>query len=422
MSTPPGASARMQFAGSLGDTLAGRVEFPAGEVRAFALFAHCFTCGKDSVAATRVARALTDAGIAVLRFDFTGLGQSAGEFADTTFSSNVGDLVAAADYLRETQEAPSLLIGHSLGGAAVLTAAHQIPEVRAIATIGAPADPTHVLRLLEEHIPEIEYAGVAWVDLGGRPFAVRSEFLRDIEEHRLLDRVRRLEHALLVMHSPTDRIVPVENARQIFDAAPHPKSFIALDGADHLLSNRQDAEFAAAMIGAWASRYLPDRDSALQTTPRAASSSPAEGIVRVSESGRGPYGQLVTTAHHRLTADEPEPIGVDSGPSPYEYLLAALGSCTSMTLRMYAQRKDWSVGRIAVTLSHSRVHADDCASCEGGSGFVDHVERTITIDGPLADEQRGALLAIADKCPVHRTLKGSVIVSTTLAPTVRADT
>ncbi|MGI8394097.1 bifunctional alpha/beta hydrolase/OsmC family protein [Leucobacter sp. Z1108] len=403
------------FTGAQGDTLAGRLELPPGNPRAYALFAHCFACGKGAVAATRIARALTKHDIAVLRFDFTGLGHSGGDFADTTFSTNVDDLVAAADFLRLRFEAPSLLIGHSLGGSAVLAAAEKIPEVRAIATIGAPADPRHVLGVLEEKVTEIETTGAAWIDLGGTPFQVSQEFLTDIEGQRLGGQISHLAPALLVMHSPTDRIVPIEHAQQIFDAAPHPKSFIALDEANHLLTRPADAEFAAEVIAVWAARYFPKVDSSLPAMVHGGSAeSLPEGVVHVGESGYRPYGQVVTTSRHSQLADEPHPIGADSGPSPYEYLLGALGACTSMTLRMYAERKKWPIGRIGVTLRHSRIHAEDCATCEKTTGQVDHIERVISIEGELTSDQRESLLSIADRCPVHRTLEGSVAVTTTL--------
>jgi uncharacterized OsmC-like protein/pimeloyl-ACP methyl ester carboxylesterase len=405
----------IEFPGTHGHTLAGRLESPPATPVAYALFAHCFTCGKDSVSASRISRALVGHGIAVLRFDFTGLGQSGGEFADTTFTSNVGDLIAAADHLRVHHAAPSLLIGHSLGGAAVLAAAGHIPEVTAVATIGAPADPRHVLRLVDGHTAEIAATGSAWVDLGGRPFRVGHDLLRDLADQRQRGTINQLDTALLVMHSPNDRIVPVENAREIFDAAPHPKSFVALDGADHLLTARSDAEFAAGIIGAWASRYVTTTTNIVHPSARHADEPPEKGVVRVAENGHGPHGQAVTTSRHELTADEPEPIGADSGPSPYEYLLAAVGSCTSMTLRMYAERKQWSIGRISVELTHSRIHAEDCTNCATQTGHVDHITRAISIEGALTSAQHDSLLTIADRCPVHRTLHGSIAVTTTIA-------
>jgi uncharacterized OsmC-like protein/alpha/beta superfamily hydrolase len=402
-------SLKVTSPGGDGAVLAARLELPAGTApRAYAIFAHCFTCGKDGFAASRIARALTDHGIAVLRFDFTGLGESGGDFGNTGFSSNTHDLVAAADFLRTQYAAPSLLIGHSLGGAAVLAARHRIPEVRAVATIGAPADPSHVAHLLRGAHDTIQREGEATVSLGGRDFCVRRSFLDDIADQPQAARIRDLEAALLVMHAPLDETVGVDNARQIFDTARHPKSFISLDGADHLLTRRTDAEYAALVLAAWASRYLPEAEPA----PVADS---AETPVIVTESGTGSLQQLVTVGRHHIVADEPVPAGGDSGPNPYDLLLAALGACTSMTLRMYANHKGLPLEKVTVSLRHGRIHAKDCEECDTTAGFVDRIDRTIQIDGPLTQEQRDRLLEIADKCPVHRTLTSGTIVRTELA-------
>lgn len=403
---------RVEFTGSQGDRLAARLELPIGTPRAYALFAHCFTCGKDAVAASRIARALTAEGIAVLRFDFTGLGQSGGDFANSTFTSNIDDLISAADFLRDEHRAPSILIGHSLGGAAVLAAAGRIAEVSAVVTIGAPADPQHVVHLLGDDVTAIERDGEAEVDLGGRPFRIRRQFLHDLEQQPQLDRIAALDAALLVMHSPVDDTVAVDDARIIFEAARHPKSFVALDGANHLLTDRADAEYAAGIIGAWVGRYagLPAPDD---TTRDAAPALP-EGHVRVAEVAPDGFAQTVTAGRHVLAADEPHPIGTDSGANPYELLLAGLGACTSMTIRMYANRKRWPLEHVSVDLSHSRTHADDCERCDESTQALEHIDRTITLVGELTDEQRAAILAIADKCPVHRTLHAGVVVSTRL--------
>ena len=402
-------SLKVTFPGGGGAVLAARLELPAGTApRAYAIFAHCFTCGKDGFAASRTARALTDHGIAVLRFDFTGLGQSGGDFGHTGFSSNVHDLVAAADFLRARYAAPSLLIGHSLGGAAVLAARHRIPEVRAVATIGAPADPSHVAHLFTDAHETIQREGEATVSLGGRDFCVRRSFLDDIADQPQAARIHDLEAALLVMHAPLDETVGVDNARKIFDTARHPKSFISLDGADHLLTRRPDAEYAALVLAAWVSRYLPEAELA----PVAES---AETPVIVTESGNGSLQQLVTVGRHHIVADEPVPIGGDTGPNPYDLLLAALGACTAMTLRMYANHKGLPLENVTVSLRHGRIHAEDCAECETTAGFVDGIDRTIQIEGPLTREQRDRLLEIADKCPVHRTLTSETVVRTVLA-------
>ncbi|MQA12281.1 MAG: alpha/beta fold hydrolase [Pseudonocardiaceae bacterium] len=402
-----GDSRKLEFTGSRGASLAARLELPNGTPRAFALFAHCFTCSKDVFAAGRISRALTGFGIAVLRFDFTGLGQSGGDFGHTDFSSNIEDLVRAADYLREHYVAPTLLIGHSLGGAAVLAATSRIPETRAVATIAAPADPGHIVKLLGEQREEIEQRGEAEVGLAGRTFRIRRQLLDDIAAQPQAERIGKLGAALLVLHSPTDDTVGVDNARRIFDAARHPKSFVAIDGADHLLTRHADASYVATVLAAWAGRHAFDPDT------DAEKAIPAEGQVTVSESGVGAFGQHITAGHHALTADEPEPTGADTGPSPYDLLLAGLGACTSMTVRMYARRKEWPLEHVSVALRHSQIHAKDCADCETRNGMVDRIERQIRFDGPLDDDQRRRLLEIADKCPVHRTLHSEIVIETT---------
>ncbi len=400
-------TSKLEFTGTGGETLAARLDLPEGEPRAYAVFAHCFTCGKDGFAASRIAHGLTGHGVAVLRFDFTGLGQSGGDFGNSTFSSNVSDLVRAADHLREHLVAPTLLVGHSLGGAAVIAAAGAIPEVRAVATIGAPSDPGHVAHLIESARPEIETRGEAEVTLAGRTFRIQRAFLDDISEQPQRERIARLGRALLVMHSPQDEIVAVGDAAVIFEAARHPKSFVSLDGADHLLTARPDAAYVADVVAAWASRYaVPE--------PVAAEAPGEPGTVVVSESGTGRLAQRITAGAHAWVADEPlsVPGGTDTGPTPYGLLLSALGACTSMTMRMYADRKSWSLDRVTVTLRHDRVHAEDCASCETSAGYLDRIVREIRIEGDLDDAARRRLLAIADKCPVHRTLHSEIIVET----------
>lgn len=394
------------FEGSLGEKLAARIDMPAGQVMAFALFAHCFTCSKDVFAASRISAELAGRGIAVLRFDFTGLGASGGDFANTNFSTNVRDLIRAADFLRDTFEAPSLLIGHSLGGTAVLAAAGEIPEARAVVTIGSPADVEHVLHNFGAELEQIEAEGAADVTLAGRSFRIRKDFVDDARSQDITARIGSLKKALLVLHAPTDAIVGIDNARAIYAAARHPKSFIALDGADHLLSRRQDAIFAAQMISSWASRYV-DAESFVDEDHE------PEGVL-VAESGQGKFQQLVRAGHHRLLADEPTDVGGDgSGPTPYDLLSAALGACTSMTLRLYAEHKKFDVGRISVEVSHSKTHAEDSSdSAEERKREVSRFDRTIFVDGEPAEDIRQRLLAIADKCPVHRTLSESNVITT----------
>lgn len=389
--------------------LSARLDLPDGAPRAFALFAHCFTCTHNVFAASRIARGLTGHGIAVLRFDFTGLGASEGEFANTNFSSNVGDLLAAADWLRAEAEAPKLLIGHSLGGAAVLSAAKRITEAQAVCTIAAPAEPSHVVRHLQPAIAEIEARGEAEVLLAGRPFRIRKQFLEDIESHKLSDDIARLGRPLLIFHSPFDEIVGIENASRIFGAAKHPKNFVSLDRADHLLSRGEDAAFVADIIAAWGERYLGPAEA---ERPDVASSD----AVVVSEAGMGKFTQAVSVrGRHQLAADEPESFGgADSGPSPYEYLTAGLGACTSMTIRMYADRKRLPLRGVRVTLRHGKVHAEDCAECDTQHGMLDRIDREIELAGPLDDDAKTKLLEIADKCPVHRTLHSEVWIETKL--------
>ena len=401
---------RVTFTGSRGTPLAGRLDLPAGPPRALALFAHCFTCSKDVVAAGRIAAELNAHGIGVLRFDFTGLGSSDGDFANTDFSSNLDDLRLAAAWLRKHHMAPQLLIGHSLGGAAAIAVAADIAEVRAVATIGAPADVAHITRLFGTQLPEIEQQGRAIVEIAGRSFTIRRKLLDDLTNHSVEACAAELGAALLVVHSPTDNIVGIDNAARIYAAARHPKSFIALDGGDHLLTNPTDAVYVARMIACWSERFLVDKHPAAPV-PR------ASAPVVVAETGQGTFLNHVVVGNHRFLADEPVDIGgFDAGPSPYDLLGAALGACTSMTLRLYADRKKLALDRVTVEVTHAKTHAQDLDSCiEGAGSLIDHFQRRIAVAGDLDDDQRTALLRIADKCPVHRTLESSVHISTTLA-------
>ncbi len=402
-----GRSDKVSFPGASGELLAGRLDWPLGGPRAFALFAHCFTCSKDIFAANRVSQGLAARGFAVLRFDFTGLGASDGEFGNTNFSSNVADLVAATAYLRATHEAPKLLIGHSLGGAAVLKVAGEVPEALAVATIGAPFDPAHVAHNFQAKLDEIATTGAATVSLGGREFQIQKQFLDDLAGQSMREAVFSLRRALLVLHSPLDNTVSIDNAGEIFQAAKHPKSFISLDDADHLLTRREDAVYVAKVLSAWASRFLPERRDGLV--------SPPQGEVTVREAGEGTFPQVIAAGQHRMRADEPEKAGgTDSGPDPYSFLLAGLGACTAMTIRMYAERKGYPLKRAEVWLKHAKVHAVDCAECETTAGRVDVINREIELLGDLSDAQRADLLRIADRCPVHRTLHSEIHVDTRL--------
>jgi uncharacterized OsmC-like protein/fermentation-respiration switch protein FrsA (DUF1100 family) len=407
----PVPTERFQFTGSEGQQLAAALDLPEREPLAYALFAHCFTCGKDVLAAKRIAVALAAKGIAVLRFDFTGLGSSEGDFANSTFSSNVTDLVRAADHLRETRKAPAILIGHSLGGAAILAAAGHIPEARAVVTIAAPSDPSHVTGLFADRVEDIRKNGESEVSLAGRPFRIKREFLDDIAEHGLMAHVAKLHKALLVMHAPTDDTVGIDNATRIFVTAKHPKSFVSLAGADHLLTNKNDATYVADVIAAWATRYLdlvaPEQTAVTGEAPR---------NVVVRETRNSKLQQTITTGPHRLLADEPVAAGgEDTGPGPYDFLLASLGACTSMTMRMYADRKSLPLERVTVTLKHQKIHAEDCAECETKAGMLDQIDRVIAMEGALDAEQRKKLMEIADKCPVHRTLTSEIRIVTQAA-------
>jgi len=395
---------KFTFAGHGGETLAARLDLPDGPVLASALFAHCFTCSKDIPAARRIAARLAGAGIAVLRFDFTGLGHSQGEFENTSFTGNVEDLVLAAEAMAARGMAPQLLIGHSLCGAAVLAAAGRIDSARAVVTIGAPFDPGHVLHNFADALASIDSAGVAEVTLGGRPVRIGKGFVDSVRAEPLGEAIAHLGRALLILHAPRDAVVGIDNAAAIFKAAKHPKRFVTLDGADHLITDRADAEYAADVIAAWAARYLD------LTAPAPPPGAP-EGVVRVSEADPDGFLQDVNAGpRHHLLADEPRAYrGTDRGLSPYGFLAAGLGACTSMTIRLYARRKGWPLETISVDVCHDKVHAQD-AGQEGAR--VDRFRRVIRLTGALSDEQRQKLLEIADKCPVHRTLKARAEIIT----------
>jgi putative redox protein len=401
---------KVLFENDEGRQLSGTLDLPKTPVTDYALFAHCFTCTHNLKSATNISRSLTDAGIAVLRFDFTGLGRSEGEFADTNFSSNVADLLAAARFLEADYAAPSILIGHSLGGTAVLQAAASVPSAVAVATIGSPADPTHVAHLFGDARDELESSGQADVDIGGRPFTVKKQFLEDLEQHDLYASVGKLRKALLVMHAPLDEIVEIDNAAALYAAAKHPKSFASLDKADHLLSNNADSLYAGRLLAAWASRYLPERDI------RDDALSAEHGGVVARTWSDGFYTE-VAAGDHALIADEPASFGGSNrGPSPYELLSAALATCTTMTLKMYAGFKKIGLDDVTVRVTHKKMHAEACADCDSEDGKIDEFRRELTLAGDLDEAQRQRMLEMADRCPVHQTLHGEVKVRTTLAP------
>ena len=402
------------FENSQGESLTGLLEMPSGAVKSYALFAHCFTCSKDNPAAARIALALADRGIAVLRFDFTGLGTSKGDFSDTNFSSNVQDLLAAAQYLEQHYAAPALLIGHSLGGAAILAAAQDLSSVKAVITIGAPATASHVKHLFGDSYRKLQDQESVQVELSGRSLNIRRQFIDDLEKYNSVAHIGALRKALLIFHAPLDDTVSIDEAARIFTAAKHPKSFVSLDHADHMLSNPQDSQYVAEVLSAWVSRYLETNPAAVGQED-AARPSVGQGMVIVRECDKK-FTREILTQHHRLISDEPIALGgSDLGLNPYELLLAALGSCTSMTLRMYANHKQIDVQDIQVELQHSRIHAEDCADCEKQKTQIDLLTRTIRLTGNLSDQQRARLLEIANKCPVHKTLQNKIQINTSLA-------
>lgn len=395
---------RFEFAGSQGAQLAALLELPDRQPIATALFAHCFTCSKDNIASSRISRALVRRGYAVMRFDFTGLGDSDGDFSNTNFSSNIDDLLAAADHLREQDLPPSLLIGHSLGGTAVLSAAHRIPDCRGVVTIGSPADAQYIATHLAHDLDDMERHGKAEVTLAGRSFTLRKQFLDDINQSSVAA-IGELHLPLLIMHSPVDTTVGIAEAERIYKAARHPKSFISLDQADHLLTHSDDADYVAEVVTAWASRLF--RQSGSSERPNV-----NPGEVRIQEHDHK-FLLDVFSDSHQWIADEPLTLGgSDAGPDPYEHLLAAVGSCTAMTIRLYAERKHWPLDDVSVVLHHSREHLTDCEGCEEKPMQLDIIDRDITLQGKLDKEQRDRLMVIADKCPVHRTLTGQLSIRT----------
>ena len=398
---------KVEFENQSGQTLSGILDLPTEDPVAYALFAHCFTCSKNLRAASNIARALNDKRIAVLRFDFTGLGQSEGEFADTNFSSNVDDLLSAVQFLEEKHEPPAILVGHSLGGTAVLQAATEIESAVAVATIGSPAEPVHVAGLLSGQDDALREHGEAEVNLGGRPFRMKRQFLDDLERQNIRASIAGLRKALLVMHAPLDNIVEIDNASELFLAAKHPKSFVSLDSADHLLSNDDDSRYAGHVLAAWASRYLPHADHGEPFQVAA-----GEVVARTYTDG---FRTDVKAGRHTLVADEPRSVGgTNAGPSPYDLLSASLATCTSMTLHMYAAHKKLDLESVTVRVKHGKIHAADCQDCESDTGRIDEFQRSISLRGNLSDAQTERILEIADRCPVHRTLEGEIKVRSKL--------
>ena len=404
---------KFQFTNAANHQLSGLLELPepSQAILQYAIFAHCFTCGKDIAAATRISRSLASKGIAVLRFDFTGLGNSDGDFANTNFSSNVEDLLAANQALTEHYQAPALLIGHSLGGAAVLTAAAQIPAIKAVCTIASPATAEHVQHLFSNDKDRVLQHGEAQVKIGLRDFTIKKQLLDDLEQYSSAEHIKTLDKALLIFHSPVDSIVSIDQAAMIYQAAMHPKSFISLDQADHLLSRKEDADYVASTLAAWAARYL-NTTSVSDQKSYASAPQVITGEVLVTELDKNFLRGLFSDSH-QLMADEPESFGgTNLGPSPYDLLLMALGACTSMTLRMYATRKKIPLQNVQVRLKHDKVHAKDCEQCEGRDGKIDRISRFIQLDGDLTQQEKQRLLEIADLCPVHKTLENHPLITT----------
>lgn len=398
---------KVNFFNKEGDQLSGRLELPIDQhPHNFVIFAHCFTCTKNLSAVKNISRALTSSGFGVLRFDFTGLGESDGDFSDSNFSGNVDDLISASNYLDENYMSPALLVGHSLGGAAVIYAASKIESVKAVATIGAPSSPIHVKHLFKNDINEINTTGLATVNLGGRDFTIKKQFIDDLESNALTNVVKKLKKALLVLHSPQDQTVGIKNAEELYHSARHPKSFVSLDGADHLLSRKQDSMYVGEVISGWAKRYvdLPSKDQLRTKHQVVASLQQEDGFTTQMKVG-----------NHNMVADEPISYGGnDFGPSPYELVSAGLSACTAMTVQMYVKRKGWDLEHIEVHTNYGKTHAIDCEHCDENSAKIDTFQREIKLEGSLDEKQRKRIMQIADKCPVHKTLSSEIQIVTTL--------
>ncbi|SDR65406.1 alpha/beta fold hydrolase [Christiangramia echinicola] len=396
----------VSFKNSDSKTLKGVIELPFNKnPENFVLFAHCFTCNKNFHAPSNISKSLASQGYGVLRFDFTGLGDSEGEFEDTSFSGNVDDLVAAAKFLEKEYNAPALIVGHSLGGAAALFASAKIESVKAIVTINAPSNLTHVQKHFESSLNEIENEGSANIKIGGRSFKIKKHFVDDLEKNKDARAMNKIRKPLLIMHSPQDEIVSIDHAEELYKAAWHPKSFFSLDGADHMLSNKPDSQYAGTVIAAWASNYIKETEVPELETDH-------EVMANLGHEG---YTTQMVAGRHHFIADEPVKAGgSDLGPNPYELVSSGLAACTSMTIQMYARRKKWNVDNVETHVNYSKKHADDCADCENDMAKIDSFDREISLKGDLDDKQVKRLMEIADKCPVHKTLSAKAQIKTKL--------
>ncbi|WP_033960001.1 bifunctional alpha/beta hydrolase/OsmC family protein [Psychroserpens jangbogonensis] len=400
---------KLQIVNKKGIKLQAYLELPANQKpNYFAIFAHCFTCSSTLSAVKNISRSLTNYGFGVLRFDFTGLGRSEGEFADSHFSANVDDLIAVNDFLKENYQAASLLVGHSLGGAAVLVAASKLDNIKAVATIGAPANVDHVKHLFSHGIDKVSEKGKVEVNIGGRPFKIDEDFVSDFDKTDLPAIVKTLRKPLLILHSPVDTIVGIKNAEQLYHNAHHPKSFVSLDNADHLLSKSEDSKYVGNVIATWVERYFETKENIMLET----NGEQLVGHLNLIEDN---FTTSIQTKTHSMIADEPASIGGDDfGPSPYEYLNAGLVACTAMTLKLYAQRKQWDLQEVFVYVTHSRKHSDDLGIETNKPKYLDHITKKLKFVGDLDDIQKERLKEIASRCPVHKTIASEVIFETTI--------
>ncbi|MGM0636282.1 MAG: alpha/beta fold hydrolase [Bacteroidota bacterium] len=402
---------KITFKNKKGETLAGKIFLPVDrKPHSYAIFAHCFTCSKNLKTVKNISNGLTEEGYAVLGFDFTGLGESEGDFSETDFSHDIEDLIQAADYLKENYQPPNLIIGHSLGGTASIYAAKEIESIKAFVCIASPYQPKHVKHLFKADMDQIEKDGEAEVDVGGRNFKIKKSFLDDLEERSKENFLADIKKSFLVLHSPQDKIVAIENAEKLYKDAKHPKSFISLDGANHLLTDKQDSLYAGKVIAGWAMRYL---DIELNQ-PKIKSNHAVVAHLNQHDN----FTTEMKLGNHYAKADEPKDVGgSDFGPNPYELVAGGLAACTAMTLQLYAKRKEWNLTDVEVHINHSKEHKKDSRSTtekDAKNPKLDQFERKIKLKGDLDEKQKKRLLEIANKCPVHRTLHSEVEVKTSL--------